>query len=206
MAEASSCSSCALPRPLPLHASQDAHTAQRIGRPIPQLADVYIYGDDGRPYRGSLNMDISKGGEPRAARSAIAVEAKRHAASRGRVGLVTPTTAPKEGHSMRLANQSLIEAAGLQPSHPTVLGAGPAINPLGRRVINPITPYELWGLKNPGMNRRRASAALPSLPGDGGAQRPNTVAASQSWQAGNTPPPPAQLAGPSAVQHQRSAG
>jgi len=62
---------------------------------------------------------------------------------------------------MRLADYATIEQAGLQVSTPTVIAAGPPNNPLGRRVVNPITPYELWGLKHPSLSKRRSNSLEP---------------------------------------------
>lgn len=138
------------------------------GRGAPRLTDVYIYGDDGRPYRGSLNVEITRG-DTGSGRPVTSAEARRGGRQRQLptatgARIVSPATAPQQPNgTMRFADHATIDQAGLQVAVPTVISASAPNNPLGRRVINPITPYELWGLKHPSLTKgnKRTNALEP---------------------------------------------
>lgn len=129
---------------------------------------MYIYGDDGKPYRASLNVEVRKGDPALGRRGSRGMQQRR--SPRSRVGLVAPATSQLHAlPAMQLANQSSIESSGLSVAMPTVMSGSPAAtNPLGRRAINPITPYELWGLKNPSLNKKRATSLAPLAAGTSG--------------------------------------
>ncbi|KAG8471116.1 hypothetical protein KFE25_009537 [Diacronema lutheri] len=134
------------------------------GRAGPRLTDVYIYGDDGRPYRGALNVEVTRGETSKSGASDSRRSLSRTRPSTSATGarIISAANAPQQPHgTMRLADYATIEQAGLQVSTPTVIAAGPPNNPLGRRVVNPITPYELWGLKHPSLSKRRSNSLEP---------------------------------------------
>jgi hypothetical protein len=79
----------------------------------------------------------------------------------GGARIVSTANVPSQPHSMRLSEHSTIEQVGLQVPMPKLVSASLPGNPLGRRVINPITPYELWGLKHPSLNKKRSNSLEP---------------------------------------------
>jgi hypothetical protein len=150
----------------------------------PRLTDVYIYGNDGKPYRGSLNIDVAKG---ESVRSANTSDGLRKSGSRPKPAgarIVSAASSPATPFAtMRLADHSTISQAGLEVATATIVSAGPTGNPLGRRVINPITPYELWGLKHPSLSKKRATTAVALEPlAQPKFESPSYLAASQSYK------------------------
>lgn len=159
------------------------------GRGAPRLTDVYIYGDDGRPYRGALNVEITRG-DTASSRPSTSAETRRGARQRQMPSatgarIVSPATAPQQPHgTMRLADHATIDQAGLQVAVPTVISASAPNNPLGRRVINPITPYELWGLKHPSLTK--ANKRINSLEPLAAARQAAAVAAATPLTPGSS--------------------